>query len=253
MKFTGERVTAKNQALYPEHLARYQFAAKPLGGGRVLDVACGLGFGSRLLAKTAGEVYGVDHDQVSIVLAKASWSQQSNLKFYLSDAAKTPFANNFFDGVVSLETIEHLPDYDRFLQEVNRVLKPKGTFILSTPDRKVTQEILLDTSYRNPFHLHEFSRSELEEILSRYFVISGVYGQFFYQPSFWRLAIRNVGRLWFRFDQKKLIKRVLPLGMVLGLPRRLAGMGRDNQVYPLQPGKSAQSLVVVCHSAEKSG
>jgi ubiquinone/menaquinone biosynthesis C-methylase UbiE len=247
-KFTGERLTAEDQTLFREHMARYAFAKNLIKGGRVLDVACGRGFGSLSLAETAGEVIGLDLDAESIAYAKKRWYHQPNLRFQTGDALRLPFPDDSFDTVVSLETIEHLRDQRLFLREIRRVLKPKGRFIISTPDREVTRKILIDTSYRNPFHLHEFSLEEFKSLLSSHFLIVGVYGQFLYHPSRKNLLVRNCLRFFIRPRAGKILKQILPLSLTLWIPRLVSGTTKDCRVYRLKEGQQAQFLVLVCRN-----
>lgn len=242
-----ERVESFHDPIYEEHAARYQFACKHISGGRVLDVACGLGFGTILLSAVARKVYGVDVDQKTVHQAQRLTRTKTNIVIRKADAIKLTFGNNFFDTVVSFETIEHITHWQKFLSEVHRVLKPGGILLLSTPDREVTREILLDTSYRNPFHIHEFTQQELLRVLKPFFWVKEVYGQFLYQPSSLRLWLRDSLRFFLVWDKKKWLKQLLPLGFVLAVPRLLVGMKRDCGVYRLKPRERAYSIVVICH------
>jgi ubiquinone/menaquinone biosynthesis C-methylase UbiE len=247
-KFTGERIVSKKDAVYPEHMARYKFATQYVTGKQVLDVACGSGLGSALLAKTAARVFGVDINQKTITYAQKQYQDKPNLTFQVGETTKLPFQDNVFDVIVSFETIEHLISPDSFLAEVQRTLKPKGGFIVSTPDREITRQILIDTSYRNPFHIQEFSRQELKELLGRYFKIKGWYGQFRYQPSPTRKAFRDFLRWFFRLGRGTKLKRVLPLKIIVWTPRLLSGITQDCHVYPLKKDQEAQSLIAVCQN-----
>src|SRR5688572_18974511 len=99
--------------LFAEHLARYRFAAKYVAGGRVLDIACGSGYGTALLREAGGrEVVGVDVDPEAIAYARSRY-QGVGVTFLAGDAASPPVAGRF-DLIVSFETIEHLRDPERF-------------------------------------------------------------------------------------------------------------------------------------------
>ena len=101
---------------------------------RILDVGCGDGNFTVLIAKAckAKEVYGIEISEKGVELAR-----KNGIKCYQLDvdAEDFPFEDNFFDAVTALELIEnHLYDPDHFLEEVHRVLKPNGIFVLSTPN-----------------------------------------------------------------------------------------------------------------------
>ncbi len=135
----------------------YQLALRFMEGTpRVLDIACGYGFGSARLAAQAREVVGADLDAATIRLVSERYADVPNLSFTAANALMMPFADASFDTVVSFETIEHV-DAGRFLAEVRRVLRPGGLFIMSTPQNAIGHVPV------NPHHLVEYS---LEQILA---------------------------------------------------------------------------------------
>ncbi len=145
------------------HLARYQFAQKLINpNDLVLDAACGSGFGSQLLAQKAKKVYGIDRSWQTLLLARFK-HKEKNINFIKMDCQQLQFKNNFFDKVISLETLEHLPDSEKFLKEVVRVLKPGGIFIVSTPN------VFLSQGEMNPWHLVEYNVAELKDLLKLFF------------------------------------------------------------------------------------
>ncbi|MGN8245664.1 class I SAM-dependent methyltransferase [Cellulomonas soli] len=153
---TGERMVPefhRGTLLYAEHLTRYTVAAEAVRGLRVLDIASGSGYGSRLLADSAASVIGVDASLEAVTYARAHFSG-SNVEFRHGDATAIPLEDDSVDVVVSFETIEHIDDYEKFLAEIDRVLAPDGILLLSTPN---DPEFVED----NHFHLHEFVRDEL--------------------------------------------------------------------------------------------
>ncbi len=153
MGFEEERLVPERavEASLQEHLARYRFA-RERARGRVLDVACGTGYGTALLGGV-----GVD-----LSLEALRYARRHPARYVAADAARLPFPR-VFDTVVSFETIEHVADPARFVAECARVLKPDGTFIVSTPNRELW-------SPRSPkplqrYHVREFNRKEFLEIL----------------------------------------------------------------------------------------
>lgn len=144
-----------------EHLARYMWASQFVDGKRVLDAACGVGYGSRMLMDAgAATVFGVDIAED--VIASLRSLEETRLKFEVADLRSLPFEDNSFEVVTCFEAIEHVPDPEVVLDELHRVLRPNGVLAISTPNRDVY-------SPGNPFHLRELKPSELAEELSRRF------------------------------------------------------------------------------------
>jgi len=161
----GERMIPEfhhDAVVYAEHMVRYIFASRFVEGKRVLDVASGVGYGSNLLkAAGAEQIVGIDYSEQAVRYGAARHAG-TQPDYVLADAESLPLADAQFDVVVSFETIEHVPDPQRFLREVKRVLRSDGLFIVSTPNRGIFVE-------GNPFHLHEFTFAELEEALAASF------------------------------------------------------------------------------------
>jgi ubiquinone/menaquinone biosynthesis C-methylase UbiE len=154
---------SQNQLIYDEHLVRYQLAQSLASGKRVLDVATGSGYGAKMLAEAgAVSVKAVDISQETIFKAKKNYNHK-NIEF-ICDSAEglSTIPNNSIDLVVSFETIEHLPNYNEYLKSLKRVLAPEGLVLISTPNKEVSKQ-------KNPFHIKEFTRDELETILKQYF------------------------------------------------------------------------------------
>jgi ubiquinone/menaquinone biosynthesis C-methylase UbiE len=139
-------------------------ASNFIKGKIILDVACGTGYGSFYLSQFAKAVYGVDVNN-DIINENIKKYKNSNLQFICSSAENLPFENDYFDVIVSFETIEHIHDYQKVMIEFKRVLKKDGLLIISTPN-KLISEI---NHIRNPFHIKEFYHEEFEKLLSSYF------------------------------------------------------------------------------------
>ena len=174
LEFTGERFTPECvREIRYEHLHRYAFAKELVTGLNVLDAACGEGYGSALLATRAARVTGIDRSENSIEHARRRYAS-ANLSFSNGDCTRLPFANASFDSVVSFETIEHLQDQSRLLEEFRRVLKPDGFLLISSPDKAIYTDLL---NNRNPFHVKELYRDEFESLLRQYFSTVRLWGQ----------------------------------------------------------------------------
>jgi ubiquinone/menaquinone biosynthesis C-methylase UbiE len=151
----------KGSLIYAEHMTRY-LAAEPLVNGKVvLDIACGTGYGTKIMSENASKVYGVDIDAGTIEYAKTNYSAV-NIEYLVGDGQRIPLQDNSIDTVVTFETIEHIKDYRKFIDELKRVLKPDGVAIVSTPND-------LEFVEGNHFHLHEFKYAELLKLLKKDF------------------------------------------------------------------------------------
>jgi ubiquinone/menaquinone biosynthesis C-methylase UbiE len=151
----------KGKNIYGAHIGRYQAGLSLVKDKVILDIASGSGYGTKLMAAEAKKVYGVDVDKNAISYAKEHYSAK-NIEYILGDGESIPITNGTVDVVVSYETIEHIPDYKKFLTEVKRVLKPGGILLLSTPND-------LEYIEDNHFHLHEFKYNELKKLVRSYF------------------------------------------------------------------------------------
>ncbi len=177
MDFTGERLVPgkADLELETEHINRYIFANNFVKDKKVLDAACGTGYGSALMAKTATSVFGVDISEEAISYAKSNYGTQ-NTNFLAADIEKLPFEDSFFDVVVSFETIEHVDTnkQEKFLLEVKRTLKKDGLFVVSTPNKEVYQK-----RGENHFHVAELSFVEFKNFLENKFQHVKIFSQKF--------------------------------------------------------------------------
>jgi SAM-dependent methyltransferase len=141
------------------HIQRYEFAARRLRDAHsVLDIACGVGYGSRLLKDflPAAMVTGVDCSAEAIDYATARYAR-AGLSFVVADAMA--FEGGPFDAVVSLETIEHLPEPEKFVERsAAKLLRPGGVFVGSVP--------VTPSMDANPHHLHDFTASSFSKLLA---------------------------------------------------------------------------------------
>ena len=164
--WTGERwETFVYNETALEHLHRYAVACELSANKNVLDIACGEGYGSRLLALNAASVTGVDIDATTINKAKEKY-KAGHLRFITADARATTLPSGSFDLAVSFETLEHLEDHQPFLEEIKRLLRSGGQLIISTPD---TEQYSVKSGYSNPFHKKELNRQQLVTLLQQYF------------------------------------------------------------------------------------
>jgi SAM-dependent methyltransferase len=163
LEATGERLVPEAQhgeVVHAEHLVRYHIAAQLAESRRVLDAACGEGYGTNLIAAaSATSAVGIDLDAGTIEHARLRYPAA---EFVQGDIQRLPFEDGAFDLVVSFETIEHVRDPERVLDELRRVLVDEGVLVISTPNK---DQYLVE----NEFHEREFRHQEFVELLNERF------------------------------------------------------------------------------------
>jgi O-antigen biosynthesis protein len=163
IEFTGERyVPIVSGKIRLEHYHRYLSVLNHVRDKSVLDVACGEGYGSDLIAKYAESVIGVDLSEEAIKHATSAYCK-ANLQFEHGSVLDLPFRNETFDVVISFETIEHLVEQSQMLDEILRVMKTDGLLIISSPNRDVYAD---EDGQHNEFHLKELNFDEFNGLLS---------------------------------------------------------------------------------------
>lgn len=136
-------------------------------GDNVLDVGCGLGYGMNILSIKAGAVRGLDVDQRSVDFCKQSLIGKNPklLSVDLYDGYQTSFKDKEFDVVTCVDVLEHVKDYDRFIDELLRITKK--AVIISTPNRR-PEYTNPDGTPKNYWHLREWDYQELDKILKKH-------------------------------------------------------------------------------------
>lgn len=246
MDYTGERVVSGSSEMpadiYKEHLERYSFALDFIKNKKVLDIACGTGYGSKLMAEAGAEkVVGGDIEEGAIREAQAL-KRIDNLDFLVVNAMKMPFAEKEFDIVVSFETIEHLSNPEKFIKEIARVLKSGGYLILSTPNRIATKKIGID----NPFHLREFAKREIAQLLSDYFGKIEIFGQ---RPlSKMNAKQKIIQKAYFLYTKIKwleFLKRWFNTNTRQAIGKEIIGLEDDFHISEMKPGREYLYYVAV--------
>ena len=147
-------------------IARYEIALGQIGrckGKRVLDVGCGDGALSYLLARRTGaHITGIDSSAEAIHFARGKTKSNTSIEFIEASAYQLPFPPNSFDYIVSSDVIEHLQNPRAMLAEIKRVFNGKGKVIITTPLR-FTEEPL------DKMHVQEFFESDFRQLLSEHF------------------------------------------------------------------------------------
>jgi SAM-dependent methyltransferase len=178
LELTGERtlpdLPAENY-WFRRHLAVYEWIAARVAGMRVLDLACGEGYGSELMAAGASLVVGVDANPEAFEHARARYVRD-NLRF------ERGMVENFgapgtFDAVVFLQTIEHVLDPPAVLRHVRSLLAPGGVAYISTPNVLTLAPAGSERS-GNPWHLREYRAEEFRALCESAFASVRLLGLF---------------------------------------------------------------------------
>ena len=173
--FTGERVVpqAVEPQLWNEHVSRYHFAQLFATGKCVLDVGCGTGYGTELLAERAAEAVGFDLSPEAIQYATEKYGRP---RFLLGSADSFPIRSQSCGVITAFEVIEHIHRWPDLVAEAARALTPDGIFLVSTPNKHYYAETREDAG-PNPFHVHEFDLEELERSLREQFAYVSILSQ----------------------------------------------------------------------------
>lgn len=173
-KWTGERLETNIFSRdTTEHLHRYAIAFEYIKDKIVLDIASGEGYGSNLMSNNAKFVYGVDIDAKTIDNASKKYVK-NNLKYLAGSTSKIPIDSNTVDVVISYETLEHHDEHEQMMLEIQRVLKPSGLLIISTPDKYYYSDV---RNFKNSFHVKELYKQEFIDLVSKYFKFSQLLNQ----------------------------------------------------------------------------
>jgi 2-polyprenyl-3-methyl-5-hydroxy-6-metoxy-1,4-benzoquinol methylase len=177
----GERMVPEisDGSTFWEHVYRYAFASDVVVGKRVLDIACGEGYGAAALQQAgAAQVVGVDVSEFACSHVRSKYGLDARA----GSAEQIPLPENSVDVVVSFETIEHVSNPGRFLDECARVLAPGGRLIVSTPDKDVYTGRL---GTQNRHHCSEMTQEEFVSALSVRFQDIRLYMQRPHTTAWW--------------------------------------------------------------------
>jgi 2-polyprenyl-3-methyl-5-hydroxy-6-metoxy-1,4-benzoquinol methylase len=157
--FTGERLHAGSGLFgldLARHEAAYAVAGEHIGGGWVLDLGCGSGYGTAALASRGARIVGLDR------VAPDAASRATGGHFVTADLAGIPLGRHRFGLVLSFQVIEHLTDPGPYLAAIAALVEPDGVALLTTPNRLTSDGV-------NPYHVHEYEAEELAELLRERF------------------------------------------------------------------------------------
>jgi 2-polyprenyl-3-methyl-5-hydroxy-6-metoxy-1,4-benzoquinol methylase len=145
---------------YVNHLRVYQYIDQFTKGKQVLDVGCGVGYGTAWLARSAARAVGIDISQKAVNEAFRLYPAGEFLRM---DAENMMFPSQSFDAIVSTENFEHLPYQAKHVEELARVVRSNGFCFVATPNPE------LFVGQNNPFHTKENTYAELRSLLSQRF------------------------------------------------------------------------------------
>ena len=258
---SGERMVPETSDRFTfwEHVYRYAFASRFVVGRRVLDIACGEGYGAAALQKAgAAHVIGVDVSQDACLHARKRYG----LDVRSGSAEQIPLPDSSVDVVVSFETIEHVRDPGRFLDECARVLAPGGRLVISTPDKEVYTDRL---GTRNRHHCAEMTEEEFASALRARFHDVHFYTQRPDSAAWWSprslicestpwKQIRGFGRLR-RAIQRRIFpeavsdptaeQRGLVVDVILTTARSMSGLLNPHVVRSRQEWHREKSVYIV--------
>jgi SAM-dependent methyltransferase len=176
LALTGERTlpdVPEENYWFRRHLAVYEWVAERSWGRRVVDLACGEGYGSQVLSRTAATVIGVDANPEAFEHARRKYTtdrvifERDMIERWTGDV----------DCVVFLQTIEHVQDPDAVLEHIREVVGPGGIAFVSTPNLLTLAPEGAEKS-ENPWHIKEYRAAEFRELCARHFGDVDVFGLF---------------------------------------------------------------------------
>jgi 2-polyprenyl-3-methyl-5-hydroxy-6-metoxy-1,4-benzoquinol methylase len=157
-EITSEEITSDNPI--HQRLFKAYVVARDYVKGDVLEVGCGEGRGIDLLTANTRTFTAVD--KIKPAIDNLQKKHPSARLISMNIPPLTGLADNAYDVVISFQVIEHIENDSLFLQEIHRVLKPGGTALLTTPNRKLSLT-------RNPWHIREYLPVELEQLAQKFF------------------------------------------------------------------------------------
>ncbi len=171
IEYTGERIIPElmqpTNGMLLEHIARYHFAIH-YAKGRVLDFACGSGYGSNIVAKAAKkeieEIVAIDIDEKTLTYARGAYYHPL-ISYFQGNVVdpELPKKLGQFDLIMSFETLEHVHEEAQFMDNIYQMLKPGGKLVISTP-----YGLGRGMPTSEPFHVHQLTKAEFQGLFDQY-------------------------------------------------------------------------------------
>jgi len=168
--------TPKWKSNSASHFARYSFTVPDVVSKRVLDIGCGVGYGSRFLAERgAVSVVGIDYSDQALKIARHRFSHD-RVEYRVDDAERLANVEEMFDVIIAFDVLERMHEPERMFKRCLRLLNPGGLFFCSTPNADLSKK-REDGTPENPFHVREYRIDEFSRILDQWFPQVDVFGQ----------------------------------------------------------------------------
>ena len=230
LRATGERNVDEADTIITAIMdARHQFAYELVRefidyASRVLEVGFGQGYGPGTLASSARLYEGLEVDPVAMEHTDSK-EFPPNVGLQLYDGVNIPFPNDAFDLVFALQVVEHVAKLEAWLADIDRVCRPGGTIVVTTPNR--THRVMDGERPWNRFHLVEWNPAEFEQVLKAQFdnvQVSGISAT----PQIMQIEFERVRRIRriARIDPLRLRER-LPAALIHQLSKTFAGGSRN--------------------------
>ncbi|MFW6103523.1 MAG: class I SAM-dependent methyltransferase [Bacteroidota bacterium] len=146
-------------------MTRYLHAISRLPkNATIVDAASGLGYGAKFCSSKCKHIYAVDISE-EILATGITYYDSPKITWTCADATDLPLSANSVDGFISMETLEHIQDPRLLLKEINRVVRPGGTVLVSTPNGRSSRRQAIN----NPFHIKEYAYEEVMGMFSEVF------------------------------------------------------------------------------------
>lgn len=159
--------------------------------GKILDIGCATGFLLDEARKQGWQAYGVELSKWAVNFAR----EKFNLDIYEGLVVEAKFPYNYFDAVVMIDTIEHLPNPRQALEEIRRILKPDGILCISTPDIESFSSRILTARWWGiqQSHLYYFSKKTFTKLLDAtgFNVIKYTSHARVFSLSYWNMRLKN--------------------------------------------------------------
>ena len=157
-EITSDKIASDNP-LHHRLLSAYVFSQKYINGD-VLELGCGEGRGIDIILSKSKSFTAID--KIKDVIEKLSLKYKDNVFISSNFPPLVDIEDNSFDTVISFQVIEHIQDDTQYISEIERILRPGGVALITTPNIKMTLT-------RNPWHVREYTSEELNNLCSKYF------------------------------------------------------------------------------------